>query len=96
MLGEKTVLTFWCHENEPWIKSYEAMAEKFEEANPEYDVQIESYPMNVYRDKIQTALINGTGGSDVIAIWGDCSLNRSGLRRISLENTELYMPGPRR
>lgn len=68
--GEKTTLTFWCHENEPWIKSYEAMAEKFEEANPEYDVVVESYPMSVYGDKIQTALADGTGGPDVIAIWG--------------------------
>ena len=31
----KTTLTFWCHENEPWVKSYKAMAEKFEKENPD-------------------------------------------------------------
>ena len=30
----KTTLTFWCHENEPWEKSYKAIAEKFEKENP--------------------------------------------------------------
>ena len=68
--GEKTTLTFWCHENEPWIKSYEAMAEKFEAENPEYDVVVESYPMSVYMDKIQTALTDENGGPDIIALWG--------------------------
>ena len=68
--GEKTTLTFWCHENEPWIKSYEAMAEKFEEANPQYDVEVVSYPMDVYGDKIQTALTSSTDGPDIIAVWG--------------------------
>ena len=23
----KTTLTFWCHENEPWVKSYKKVAE---------------------------------------------------------------------
>ena len=68
--GEKTTLTFWCHENEPWIKSYEAMAEKFEAENPEYDVVVESYPMSVYMDKLQTALTDENGGPDIIALWG--------------------------
>ena len=35
----KTTLTFWCHQNEPWVKSYEAMAEKFEKEHPEYTVE---------------------------------------------------------
>lgn len=83
--GEKTTLTFWCHENEPWIKSYEAMAEKFEEANPEYDVQVESYPMSVYMDKIQTALTDEKGGPDIIAIWGGMApafINSDGLSAV--------------
>ncbi|MDO4265234.1 MAG: ABC transporter substrate-binding protein [Eubacteriales bacterium] len=68
--GEKITLTFWCHQNEPWIKAYEAMADRFEEANPEYEVKVESYPFNVYNDKIQTALTAGTAGPDIIAVWG--------------------------
>ena len=68
--SEKTKLTFWCHENEPWIASYEAMAEKFEAANPEYDVEVVSYPFNVYTEKIQTALTASTAGPDIIAVWG--------------------------
>ncbi|MGN1266503.1 MAG: extracellular solute-binding protein [Dorea sp.] len=68
--GDKTTLTFWCHENEPWIAAYEAMAEKFEAANPEYDVEVVSYPFNVYGEKIQTALTASTDGPDIIALWG--------------------------
>ena len=47
----KTTLTFWCHENEPWVKSYKAMAEKFEKENPEYTVEVKDYPFKVYNDK---------------------------------------------
>lgn len=68
--GEKTTLTFWCHENKPWIASYEAMAEKFEAEHPEYDVVVESYPMKVYGEKIQTALTAKENVPDIIAVWG--------------------------
>lgn len=66
----KTTLTFWCHENEPWVKSYKAMAEKFEKENPEYTVEVKDYPFKVYNDKIQTALTSKTSGPDIIAVWG--------------------------
>lgn len=68
--GDKTTLTFWCHQNEPWIKAYEAMAEKFEKAYPQYEVVVESYPMSEYGTKIQTALTNSTDGPDIVAVWG--------------------------
>ena len=69
--SEKTKLTFWCHENEPWIKSYNAMAEKFEAEHPEYDVEVQSYPFQVYTEKIQTALTSkGEDCPDIIAVWG--------------------------
>lgn len=68
---EKTKLTFWCHENEPWIKSYEAMAEKFEAEHKEYDVEVVSYPFKAYTEKIQTALTSsGKECPDIIAVWG--------------------------
>ena len=68
---EKTKLTFWCHENEPWIKSYEAMAEKFEAEHEEYDVEVVSYPFKAYTEKIQTALTSsGKECPDIIAVWG--------------------------
>lgn len=69
--SEKTKLTFWCHENEPWIKSYNVMAEKFEKEHPEYDVEVQSYPFKVYTEKIQTALTSkGEECPDIIAVWG--------------------------
>lgn len=68
--AEKTTLTFWCHENEPWVKSYKEMAAKFEEANPQYKVDVQSYPFSVYNEKIQTALTSSTAGPDIIAVWG--------------------------
>lgn len=71
----KTTLTFWCHENEPWVKAYEEMAKKFEEANSDYTVEVQSYPFNVYNDKIQTALTSSTAGPDVIAVWGGMAPN---------------------
>ena len=64
-------MTFWCHENEPWIKSYEAMAEKFEAEHEEYDVEVVSYPFKAYTEKIQTALTSsGKECPDIIAVWG--------------------------
>lgn len=69
--SEKTKLTFWCHENEPWIKAYEAMAEKFEAEHEEYDVEVVSYPFKAYTEKIQTALTSsGKECPDIIAVWG--------------------------
>ncbi|WP_418621093.1 ABC transporter substrate-binding protein, partial [Sellimonas intestinalis] len=64
----KTTLTFWCHQNEPWVKSYEAMAEKFEKEHPEYTVEVQDYPYDVYNDKIQTAITSDTAGPDIIAV----------------------------
>lgn len=66
----KTTLTFWCHENEPWVKAYKEMGKKFEEKNPEYKVVVQDYPFEVYNDKIQTALTSKTAGPDIIAVWG--------------------------
>lgn len=66
----KTTLTFWCHENEPWTKAYKEMAKKFEEKNPDYKVEVQDYPFEVYNDKIQTALTSKTAGPDIIAVWG--------------------------
>ena len=64
----KTTLTFWCHENEPWVKSYKEMAKKFEDANPDYTVEVQDYPFKVYNDKIQTALTSSTAGPDIVAV----------------------------
>ena len=66
----KTTLTFWCHENEPWVKSYKEMAKKFEDANPDYKVEVQDYPFKVYNDKIQTALTSSTAGPYIVAVWG--------------------------
>lgn len=67
---DKTTLTFWCHENEPWVKSYKEMAKKFEDANPDYTVEVQDYPFKVYNDKIQTTLTSSTAGPDIVAVWG--------------------------
>jgi multiple sugar transport system substrate-binding protein len=68
--SSKTTLTLWCHENEPWEKSYKAMAAKFEKAYPKYTVKVQSYPYKVYNNKIQTALTSKTPGPDIVAVWG--------------------------
>lgn len=66
----KTVLTFWCHNNEPWKIAYEEMAAKFMAEYPEYEVIVESYPMDVYGNKIQTSLTDSSSGADIVAVWG--------------------------
>ena len=66
----KTTLTFWCHDNAPWVEAYKEMAAKFEEEYPEYTVEVQDYPFDVYNDKIQTALTSDTAGPDIIAVWG--------------------------
>lgn len=79
----KTTLTFWCHQNEPWVKSYEAMAEKFEKEYPEYTVEVQDYPYNVYNEKIQTAITSSTAGPDIIAVWGGMAPNFIGTDALS-------------
>lgn len=79
----KTTLTFWCHQNEPWVKSYEAMAEKFEKEHPEYTVEVQDYPYNVYNEKIQTAITSSTAGPDIIAVWGGMAPNFIGTDALS-------------
>ena len=46
------------------------MGKKFEKANPDYKVEVQEYPFEVYNDKIQTALTSSTSGPDIIAVWG--------------------------
>ncbi|MBA2214991.1 ABC transporter substrate-binding protein [Sellimonas intestinalis] len=79
----KTTLTFWCHQNEPWVKSYEAMAEKFEKEHPEYTVEVQDYPYDVYNEKIQTAITSDTAGPDIIAVWGGMAPNFIGTDALS-------------
>lgn len=79
----KTTLTFWCHQNEPWVKSYEKMAEKFEKENPEYTVDVQDYPYDVYNEKIQTAITSSTAGPDIIAVWGGMAPNFIGTDALS-------------
>lgn len=79
----KTTLTFWCHQNEPWVKSYEAMADKFEEEHPEYTVDVQDYPYDVYNEKIQTAITSSTAGPDIIAVWGGMAPNFIGTDALS-------------
>lgn len=67
---DKTVIKFWCHSNEPWVKAYSEMIEKFEAENPEYKVELTDYPYDVYSEKIQTALTADKNSVDVIAVWG--------------------------
>lgn len=73
--GEKTVVTFWCHENKPWIAAYEETIERFETEHPEYDVQLSYYPFDVYNQKIQTSLTSNKGEVDIIAVWGGVAPN---------------------
>lgn len=72
--GDKTVIRFWCHTNEAWIKAYENMAAKFEEANPEYEVEISDYPYSDYAQKVQTSLMSDSEGADVYEMWGGWAL----------------------
>ncbi len=66
----KTKIKFWCHSNEPWVKAYKNMIDKFEEKYPEYEVELTDYPYDVYNEKIQTALTADSDTVDVIAVWG--------------------------
>ncbi|MDY6065718.1 MAG: ABC transporter substrate-binding protein [Finegoldia sp.] len=83
--GEKKKLVFWCHENEPWKVAYEEMGKKFSQAHPDYEVVVESYPFDVYNDKIQTALTDKSGGPDIVAVWEGMAPNfiqSDGLDRV--------------
>lgn len=59
------------------------MAEKFEKENPEYTVDVQDYPYDVYNEKIQTAITSSTAGPDIIAVWGGMAPNFIGTDALS-------------
>lgn len=73
--GDKTVIRFWCHTNDAWTKSYKEVIAKFEEANPEYTVEISDYPYSDYAQKVQTSLMSDSEGADVYEMWGGWALD---------------------
>lgn len=68
---DPNTLTIWMHNNEEsWVKSYQAIADAYMEANPDVKIQFESFPYDEYETKVQTALMSEEGGADVYELWG--------------------------
>ncbi|MDH6367246.1 MULTISPECIES: ABC transporter substrate-binding protein [unclassified Breznakia] len=68
--SDKTVLTFWGHQNEAWNKAYEEMAAKFEAENEDIEIKFEFFPYDQFESKVQTSLLSQEGGADIYELWG--------------------------
>lgn len=72
---DQVTITFWSHQNPSWNKSYEEVIAKFEDANPNIKVEYENFPYDDFESKVQTSLIEGSGGVDVYEIWGGWAID---------------------
>jgi len=73
--SEKTVLTFWGHQEESWNKSYETIAEQFMKENPDIEIKLEFFPYDTFESKVQTSLISQDSGCDIYELWGGWAID---------------------
>ena len=73
--SDKTVLTFWGHQNEPWNDSYKKTAKAFEKKNPDIKINFEFFPYDQFESKVQTSLISKKGGADIYELWGGWAID---------------------
>ncbi|QIK69413.1 extracellular solute-binding protein [Erysipelothrix sp. HDW6C] len=72
---DKTVLTFWGHQNDAWAASYREIADKYEVENPDIKIEFEFYPYDQFESKVQTSLISKEGGADIYELWGGWAID---------------------
>ncbi len=73
--GGQTELVFWLHLEEGWKASYESIVSDFMEENPDIVIKMEYFPYDEFETKVQTSLLAGQGGADLIEIWGGWGLD---------------------
>ncbi len=67
---EKTVITFWGHQEFSWNDSYKEIAEAFMAENPDIVVKLEFFPYDQFESKVQTSLLSKGEGADIYELWG--------------------------
>lgn len=72
---EPVTISFWSHQNPSWNVSYEEVIAKFQEKYPYITVEYENFPYDDFESKVQTSLIEGSGGVDVYEIWGGWAID---------------------
>lgn len=68
--GDKTILTFWGHQNNAWNDAYKEVAKEFEKENPDIKIEFEFFPYDQFESKVQTSLSSKEGGADIYEMWG--------------------------
>lgn len=58
---EITTLTFWIHGAEPFIAAHEEIVARFEEENPDIQVDLQSFPFNDFNTRVTASLPAGEG-----------------------------------
>lgn len=67
---EKTVLTFWGHQEFSWNDSYKEIAQAFMDENPDIEIKMEFFPYDQFESKVQTSLLSKEQGADIYELWG--------------------------
>ena len=77
--GEKVTLRVWTHQNESFNAGYEALAEKYKQANPNVEIVFETFDYDSYIQTLQTALPAKTE-ADILQMFGSwvCSYVEGG------------------
>lgn len=68
--AEKTVLTFWGHQEFSWNDSYKEIADLFMKENPDIEIKLEFFPYDQFESKVQTSLLSKGEGADIYELWG--------------------------
>jgi len=66
---EKVSLRLWTHQNNAFNAGYEALIEKYEKANPNVDITLETFDYDLYIQTLQTAMPAGEE-ADIISLFG--------------------------
>jgi multiple sugar transport system substrate-binding protein len=67
--GDNVVVTYWRHHNGPEKEALDTLIERFEEANPNIDIDLKTFPYNVYTTKVVAALTTDQG-PNIVNIHG--------------------------
>jgi multiple sugar transport system substrate-binding protein len=67
--GEKASLRIWVHTNNAFIAGYNDLIAKYEQVNPNVDIQLENFDYELYLQTLQTAMPAGEE-ADIIQLFG--------------------------
>ena len=68
-------LTFWSHQTKHGIIPTRILSKLSKQKNENIKIKYENFPYDDFESKVQTSLIEGSGGADIYEIWGGWAID---------------------